>query len=291
MNRCLLVFVVVAGLAWNAAFPSRAVAWGKEGHELVGKIADKHLTKKARSAIDELLQDHQFRSLSDGRLTNWADSIRGSAVYRKKYPKMAQWHFIDIDVDAKVGKKDLAKFCPNGDCALKAIKRFQDILKDPGNDLRDRREALFFIAHFIGDIHQPLHCAERKKDRGGNLVRVFHSDDDRHVTNLHKVWDTNLVQDAVGRLTLEDYATRLTNTLSTQRRKELQKGTVEDWILESYSIAREKVYKDKDGAIPAEGAPHTLSPDYLQQGAEIVEEQLTKGGVRLAQFLNDTFKD
>jgi hypothetical protein len=111
------------------------------------------------------------------------------------------------------------------------------------------------------------------------------------VTNLHKVWDTELVQEAVGPLTLADYATRLTNTLSKEKRKQYQKGKVEDWILESHKIAREKVYKDKGNDIPADGTPHTLSSDYRLQGAEIVEEQLTKGGVRLAQFLNDTFKD
>src|SRR5262249_26204871 len=99
------------------------------------------------------------------------------------------------------------------------------------------------------------------------------------------------VREAVGPLTLEDYATRLSSTLSTEKRKAFQKGTIEDWIIESHKIAREKVYKDKDAMIPADGSPHTLSSAYLLEGAEIVEGQLTKGGVRLAQFLNDTFKD
>lgn len=111
------------------------------------------------------------------------------------------------------------------------------------------------------------------------------------MTNLHKVWDTELVVEALGPLTPADYATRLTNTLSTERRKAFQKGSAEDWILESHKIAREKVYTDKGAAIPTEGQPHKLSSDYLLNGAEIVEEQLTKGGVRLAKFLNDTFKD
>src|SRR5262249_38423422 len=259
MRKWLSTLTLAAGFTWMAVLPSCATAWGKEGHELVGKIADKHLNSKARQAIDELLQAHQFRSLSDGRLTNWADAIRHSSFFKKKFPKMAQWHFIDINVDADLAKLDLASFCPNGNCALEAIKKFQAILKDPTKPIQDRREALFFIAHFIGDIHQPLHCAERNNDRGGNLVRIHIAGDNHHVTNLHSIWDTELVREAVGPLTLEDYATRLSSTLSTEKRKAFQKGTIEDWIIESHKIAREKVYKDKDAMIPADGSPHTLS--------------------------------
>ncbi len=174
---------------------------------------------------------------------------------------------------------------------LAAINKFQAILKDPVQPARDRREALFFIAHFVGDLHQPLHSAERDNDRGGNLVRVQLDATDRHVKNLHSVWDTDFVKDAFGPMSLADYATRLTNTLSTEKRKEYQKGTVADWILESHKIAREKVYKDKGVEIPAPGTPFKLSTDYQIEAAEIVETQLTKGGVRLAQFLNATFKE
>ena len=52
---------------------------------------------------------------------------------------------------------NLSAHCPNGQCALEAIRHFQAVLKDPTKPAQDRREALFFLAHFIGDIHQPLH--------------------------------------------------------------------------------------------------------------------------------------
>jgi hypothetical protein len=291
MPKYLSILTGITSLMGLTALPSSAVAWGKDGHELVGKIADKYLNKKARSEIEDLLEGHQFRSLSEGKLTNWADTIKNSSVFKKKYPKMAQWHYIDIDVDSDLAMLDLAQFCQKGNCVLDATKSFQAILKDPSKPIEDRREALFFIAHFIGDLHQPLHCAERNNDKGGNLVKVHLSSNDRHVTNLHKVWDTELVEEAKGTLTLSDYATRLATTLSTDTRKSYQKGKLEDWILEGHKIAREKVYKDKNVKIPGEGPPHTLSAEYILEGAEIVEEQLTKGGVRLAQFLNDTFKE
>lgn len=291
MRSRLLPTILVLGLACMTLAPSNASAWGKDGHDIVGRVADKHLTSRARNAIDELLQDHQFRSLADGRLPTWADSIRSSSTFRKKYPKMAQWHYIDVSIDTDLAMIDLKNFCEHDNCVLGAIKKFKTIVKDPAKPMQDRREALFFIAHFIGDLHQPLHCAERNNDKGGNMVKVHVAAGDRHVTNLHKVWDTELVEEAVGQVSLADYATRLTNSLSTERRKAFQKGTLEDWILESHKLARTKVYLDKGQAIPANGDPHTLSGDYILEGAEIVEEQLTKGGVRLAQFLNEAFKD
>jgi hypothetical protein len=287
--------LVVTGLvsSWIAFFPSRADAFGAKGHELVGKIADKLLSRKARTAIDDLLHDHKFQSLSDGRLTNWADSIKTIPFFKTKYPKNSQWHFIDVDVKADLATLKLESFCPNGDCALDRIKLLRTVLKNPANTIQDRREALFFIAHFIGDIHQPLHCAERNNDRGGNNVKVKVEGDSHHITNLHSVWDTELVEDAIGSFTLEDFATRLTNSLSATERKKIQSTSLEEWILEGHKLARSKVYKDKGMDIPetGPGVPHELSAEYVTEGADLIEEQLTKGGARLAKYLNDTFKD
>src|SRR5262249_40048782 len=113
-----------------------------------------------------------------------------------------------------------------------------------------------------------------------------------HTTNLHKVWDTDLVLEAISGLSLADYTARLTRGLSTETQKKYAQGQIEDWILESHTIAREKAYKDNGVPIPMQaGHPHSLSATYISDGAGLVEVQLTKGGVRLAQCLNDTFKD
>jgi hypothetical protein len=205
---------------------------------------------------------------------------------------MAEWHYINIDVAADPDNLDLAKFRGDGNNVLDAVLKLRETLKDKARPAQERREALFFICHFIEDLHQPLHCADREKDRGGNLVRVRLPGDDGGEYNLHAVWDTPLVETAMGPFTPADYAGRLTNGLSAEQRKELQKGTVADWVVEGYKIAREKVYKDKGAALPGPGgARHTLSQDYVLEGALVVEGRLTRAGLRLAQFLNDTFKD
>jgi len=167
MRGSLLTLGAIITLATMICLPERAEAWGPKGHELVGKIADKHLTKQSSDAISELLEGHQFKGLSDGRLPNWADKIRGISIYKAKYKNNDKWHFLDIDVDRKLDEIKL-KDVEKDDNVLMALKQFKAILKDPEKTTVQRREALFFIAHFVGDLHQPLHCAMRNNDRGGN---------------------------------------------------------------------------------------------------------------------------
>src|SRR5260370_33198842 len=97
MGAWLTTLAAVAALGAVVGVPTRVMAWGPKGHELVGKIADKHLTKQARDAVEELLQGHQCTSLADGRLTNWADGSQSSSLYKNNFPKMNSWHFIDLD--------------------------------------------------------------------------------------------------------------------------------------------------------------------------------------------------
>ncbi len=291
MRNWSLGLALVGAVLGVAGLPSRGLAWGKEGHPIVGKVADNFLTPRARKAIDELLQNHQYKSIADSRLPNWADAIRGSAMYRQKYPKMASWHFIDIDIRADLNNLNLADFCNDDNCVLAALQRFKAVLKDTSKTAEERREALFFIVHFVGDLHQPLHCAERDNDRGGNLLHVRLPGDDAHTTNLHKVWDTELVLEAMGDCSLDDYAKRLSNTIGADRRKEFQQGTVEQWIVETHKLARTKAYRDRNAEIKEKTPAHMLSSSYIADNAEVVEEQLTRAGLRLAKFLNDTLKE
>jgi hypothetical protein len=258
-----------------ASLPSHALAWGRQGHEVTGRIADRFLDERARAAIAELLKGHQYQSLADGRLNSWADAVRSSAEFRHKYNRMAEWHYINIDVAADSDRLDLAKFRGDGNNVLDAVLNLRVVLKDKAKPAQERREALFFICHFIEDLHQPLHSADREKDWGGNLVRVRLPGDDGREYNLHALWDTPLVEAAMGPFTAADYVSRLTNALSAEQRKELQKGTVADWIVEGYKIARAKVYRDKGVVLPGPGgARHTLSQDYVLDGALVVESRL-----------------
>jgi hypothetical protein len=85
MRTWLALLIVAVTCAFSPLLPSRALAWGRQGHEITGRIADKYLDQKARAAIGELLKGHQYQSLVEGRLNSWADAVRSSAEFRRKY--------------------------------------------------------------------------------------------------------------------------------------------------------------------------------------------------------------
>jgi hypothetical protein len=268
--------------------PAPVWGWGEEGHRTVARIAAAHLNAKAREGIRDLIGD---ASISDYRVALWADAIKKSSFYKARYPNNQTWHYIDIDVTADLGSLDLDQVCPQDDCVLKQLPRFVKVLKDPQATFQSRREALFFVVHFVGDAHQPLHCAERNKDHGGNLVRVkLAHDEGGHapVKNLHQVWDTDLVQEAMGGLTWDDFADRLDAQITPQQQKAWADGTLADWILEAHKLARGRAYAGVPQAAQ-NGSPFTLPQKYLDDNAEVVKEQLQRAGIRLAKVLNEAF--
>src|SRR6202012_4813213 len=91
--------------------------------------------------------------------------------------------------------KALDAFCPDGNCVTARIKSFSETLRT-SEDPAQRRQALLFLVHFAGDIHQPLHAAERGCDHGGNSERVNFAGGERKESNvaLHHVWDTSEVE-------------------------------------------------------------------------------------------------
>jgi hypothetical protein len=115
-------------------------------------------------------------------ISSWPDQIRRSR------PETAPWHYIDVPIDRP--HVDMARDCPKGDCVIARIEDFERVLGDPATNPQQRREALMFIVHFVGDMHQPLHCSDNK-DKGGNNVKT---DFFGKPMNLHSVWDDGLLR-------------------------------------------------------------------------------------------------
>jgi len=194
-------------------------------------------------------------------------------------------------------KQKMEDFRPDesGDHVIGAIEKFQRIVTDGNASKDDRKEALLFIIHFVGDLHQPLHCCHRDEDRGGNLqlVKSFCGATEAKL-NLHWVWDTHLLKAEKGEVTREDFATRLLGEISEDQKTEWRKGTVRDWVCDSHCVATKTVYCFADGqALPARDQPAVELTDenYAKANRPIVREQLKKGGVRLAKLLNDCFPE
>ena len=271
---------------------SIANAWWEDGHIIVGRIAESHLSKEARAGIKDLLGENAEgeRAISDSRICNWADLIRSSGALNRKYPKNDTWHYINIEI--KVKKEDFQ--LPDDNHVIGAIERFKKVLKDPKTEKDDRKEALLFLVHFIGDMHQPLHTGNRGDDRGGNLQpikSVLGKVEDR--LNLHKVWDGHILQAERGELTNDDFAKRLVEEIKNEEREKWCKGEVVDWVWESHAIVVERVYKFSDGKdLPQRSDPavELTAENYVKGNQPIVREQLKKGGVRLAKVLNECFE-
>jgi hypothetical protein len=242
--------------------------WGPEGHSLVARIADAELTPAARARVAEILGP----GVTMASISSWADQVR------RQRANTGPWHYIDIPIDKP--HMDLARDCPNGDCVVAQISAQRVILLDPAATPVQHKEALMFLIHFVGDMHQPLHCSDNK-DKGGNDVRVVLFD---RPGNLHGAWDSGLL----GRMGKEEDLFPVLLKEAEKHQKKWSKGTVADWAEQSHKAAQKIVY----GKLPPEpkGTPEPLGEAYEKTADPLIRAQIEKAGDRLARVLNDTLK-
>jgi hypothetical protein len=326
-----------AALCLVALLPRPAAAWSDDGHKTVAVLAYKLLTPKARQNVDAVLQGMKVEAV-----VMWPDSLRyvndgcvtpeSPACGRDYRPETAKWHQVDLAYDGD--GRYTAAVCPstrNGDCIVAAIDDFKKILKDAAernfanySDANKRKyhDAMRFMLHLVGDIHQPLHCANRNRDAGGNGVPVTWQGEPPYpyppakVWNLHSVWDDTLVERDIkraGKTGFADYAAWLETTLTQDQRdyasgkkNEIEPGRAETtaaWAERSHQLAKQYAYdalpttmldKSTRGEIARgyDGQPLKivlLDDTYFNKDMPIVRQQLVLGGVRLARILNDIF--
>ena len=285
-----------------AVCPRPLGAWGPAGHHVVAMIAEARLSPATADKIRKILLDGSYTL---AQISTCADAVRDTGQHHKPWPgeemcgmlagplpaDTGPWHYIDIP--APKYEKSLAQYCPGDNCVVAMLKKFTDTLRNSKDDAQ-RRSALLFVVHFMGDIHQPLHCAERACDKGGNseLVNFFLGGKQRPKENLHKVWDTDLVDKAMADAQISDqraYAEHLLAALNPEKAQRWVTASIDDIAWESHSLAVKRVYR----GIPfqnfcesdALGAVVDLRPKYERIGAHTVAQQLVKAGVRLAAVL------
>jgi hypothetical protein len=248
-------------------------AWGGTGHQLVALIAEDELTPKAKAAIADLLGPDVH--ISDAEVASWADE------YRRSHEETSSWHYTNVPVTAD--RFDRARDGRNGANVVDALDAQIKILADKSAPREKRVDALKFVVHLVGDIHQPLHCADRN-DKGGNTRLVFYPGQ-REAVNLHTVWDTWLLRDLMGKRRVAEIAAVLERSITPQQRKEWE-GAPEGWANESHRAAVNAAYRD----VPADGPPPTLAKAYIDRTTPVVAEQIKRAGVRLAAVLNAVAK-
>lgn len=256
--RILTIFLFVSIFCYSN---DKDLFWGQTGHRVIGEIAQENLTKKAKRNIVKLLGKEGLAMLA-----MYADEIKSD----RKYNKFSPWHYVNF----KEGETyETSKKNPQGDL-IQGIKKCKEIISDSNASKEDKIFYLKMLIHFIGDLHQPMHIG-KAEDRGGNSIKVKWF---RGNTNLHSVWDTKMIESF--NMTYTELTSNL-NKFSKNQRKEIQKGTVLDWVNETRVITM-KVY---DSAKVDEN----LSYRYMYDHFATVKTQLQKGGLRLAKVLNDLF--
>jgi len=181
------------------------------------------------------------RACFDGARLQLADEIRADGAN-------TNWHFVNIEIGSK--SYDPRRDCARDDCVVAQINRDIAVLRDPKAPHAAKIEALRFLIHFVGDLHQPLHAADRR-DKGGNGLIVFMKN---RRTNLHRVWDEDLVE-ALGPMPARSPAA--SSRLSPEGKAKLAAGTPANWANESFSVAAKEIY----ARIPSRG-PVRLPRDY-----------------------------
>ncbi|HEY0310414.1 MAG TPA: S1/P1 nuclease [Luteimonas sp.] len=275
----------LAVLLGTASGPARA--WSVLGHQLVGELAQRHLAPAARAEVDRLLAGEPAPTLAG--VAAWADRLRDTDPDRFK--ATSRWHYINTPPGQQCDYVP-ARDCPDGECVIGAIEAQRAILADRTQPLDARRDALKFLVHFVGDVHQPMH-ANNHDDLGGNRFQVSlrtdlepeayarkHYVDGVMGTNLHSVWDYYILGSEG--LSLTQYADRLDALPWPPMPADGPNTGAAAWAGESCRLvdARE-VYP----------AAHKMDSAYLDHFRPLAEQRVRQAAWRLAQVLEADLGD
>ncbi len=292
--------LLILGLVALLAGPSRAHAWGQEGHAVTARIAEHYLTATARAKLGALLaSDTDTLTAPDfASRAAWADS------YRNSHRETSLWHYVDVEIDSpdpagacfgfpSLSPGQAASAGPARDCVVNKIVEFEAELRDPATPAPERLMALKFLIHFIGDVHQPLHGADHD-DRGGNCVAVLTSPD-AAPSNLHAYWDSAVVSrlgrspDAVAASLIAKITPRDVATWTPRGR--ITRGAVLEWAAGSLAVAKSSAYDLPERPnCAAHAAPELLTAAYQAKAEAAASVSLEQAGVRLAAALNEALK-
>ncbi|HEY4110060.1 S1/P1 nuclease [Puia sp.] len=257
MKKRILIVLIAVGL----------LSWGVTGHRTVGKIAAKHLTPAASAAVQELLGSETLADVS-----TWADEIRGQAEYRQT----GSWHYVNLPLGLNFAEFQKKVQGMSEENVYSALQKMEKKVVDPATPREKKVEALKFIVHFVGDLHQPMHVS-RAEDKGGNSIQLNFNGTG---TNLHSIWDSKLI-DRLG-LGYEQLAEKVDHATPAQI-SQWQKDPMIKWMWESYTITS-KLYAEVDAM-----KSRAIDDKYYEEHIATVEQRLEQAGIRLAGVLNSLF--
>jgi len=305
MRKALAVFFLITVSACNV------FAWGRDGHRIVCRIAFQSLSSEDQREVDRLTKAYKTPPDNDLKIEGYPDACifpdvaRSKAVDARKKGDTASpwlhfepfnaWHFLNVDRSVK---HIPASACHNN-CVVFAIEKHSHDLQTATND-QDRAEALIFLGHWVGDIHQPLHISY-EKDQGGNLIQPVTGgfypipqipDKPDATLNLHSVWDSGIIRQDLPGPDVLVFADMLQATITTAQRKAWLSSKPLQWAQESYDITTSPDVKyckraSCDAGCEALATPgRVLTEAYQDEFADDVELRLEQAGTRLASLIH-----
>lgn len=234
-------------------FSLNAFSWGKSGHMIIGQLADQYLTDKTRTEIEKILGKETI-----DKAGIWMDAVMNDDEYHNQ----DHWHYAYKDMEHQ-------------DNALAKLYQFSAYLADESVEPAEKLLPLRALIHIAGDIHCPIHCGYFE-DHGGHKVKVTWSETDEK-SNLHKVWDTDLI--AMTKKTDTEYVKYLKSNLSADNMNAWSNMHFSAWAKESQTLL-DQVYDYND---------KMLNKSYYEKNISVVDERLSQAAVRLAYVLNSVF--
>jgi len=269
--------ILLAALIFAATAPAQA--YWEYGHESVARIAEANMSAKARTNMQRLLRAAPLLGTPKCAMQNiadvsvWADCIKGDRV---RWGYTNSWHYQNVDICKPF---DLKSACADGNCVSAQIDRNLALLSNKALPAHVRLEALAFLVHFVGDIHQPLHAGDRS-DRGGNDLKTTYGIMPGY--NLHSVWDGLLADRAISA------APAIVRPFTAAEKAAVEQGNVRLWSEENWAVSRDIAYPramdaDPCGAKPT--APVVIDEADVAASRAALRQQVERGGIRLARLL------
>ena len=246
-----------------------ANAWWDTGHKLVCDEAYKLLTMDAKKALDPLIEEHD----SFGTACLWADWVKN-----KERKDTRSWHYINLP-DSEQNTYNTS--CPKNGCLISAFYEQVNILNDRSLAFRERQEALWFIGHFVGDIHQPMHVGYAE-DLGGN--RHYLELKDGTKSNMHKLWDGQIIEHMESLFGNEYLSLSVTQEIQ-EFLNISHSEDIESWAQESRDIAMQQSVGYRNNKLKI------VTNEYMETHFKVVQERIALGAIRLSQTLNRMYQE
>ncbi len=273
----------IAGIAFVllALSANSVLAWGDTAHRIICEIAYKELNSQARTEVNRLIRlDPDFTFFFDS--CTWPDHPR----------KRSREHFVNLPRSATQLENDP---CPLANkCVVTAIKADLKIVADAGATDASKLDALKFLGHWVGDVHQPMHVSV-KDDRGGNRIK----ESGPCARNLYSVWDGCIVETKLGR-DIRNIAADLRGAVTPADRNQWNSTGPKSWANESFTITTSEAvsycvkksgscwYASDNRELDRNEERRLVVVDdaYMKRQLPTVKMRLTQAGVRLGHLLN-----